>query len=77
MKSLFALIGFGVVAYGFFFLPLGSRTAWQHCQAISETDEAHELRREAAEAAERLEGQVEEEIDRLRDAGPPDAAAPD
>ncbi len=73
MKSLFALIGFGVVAYGFFFFPLGSRTAWQHCQAIAETEEAQELRREAGEAAERLEGQVEEEIERLRDAGPPDA----
>jgi len=75
MKSLFALIGFGVVAYGFFFFPLGTRTGWQHCQAIAGTDEAQELRREAAEAAERLEGQVEDEIDRLSDAGAPDAAA--
>lgn len=73
MKSLFALIGFGVVAYGFFFFPLGSRTAWQHCQAIAATDEARELRREAGEAAVRLEGQVEAEMDRLSDGGVPDA----
>jgi len=75
MKSLFALIGFGVVAYGFFFFPLGTRTAWQHCQAIAATDEAQELRREAGVAAERLEGQVEEEMERLKDAGAPDGGA--
>lgn len=75
MKSIFALIGFGVVAYGFFFFPLGSRTAWQHCQAIAATEEAQELGREAAQAAERLEDQVEDEIDRLSDGGVPDGAA--
>jgi len=74
VKSIFALIGFGVVAYGFFFFPLGSRTAWQHCQAIAATDEAQELGREAAHAAERFEGQVEDEIDRLSDGGVPDGA---
>ncbi len=75
MRSLFALIGFGVVAYGFFFFPLGSRTAWQHCRAIAATDEAQELGREAAQAAERFEGQVEEEIERLGDAGVPDGSS--
>ena len=73
MKSLLALIGFGVVAYVFLFIPLGSRTAFQHCQAIAGTDEAQELRREAGEAATRFGQNVETEWDHLQDAGPPDA----
>ena len=74
MKSLLALIGFGVVAYVFLFVPLGSRTAFQHCSAIAETDEARELRREAGEAAERWEGELEGEWEGLADAGAPDGS---
>ncbi len=76
MKSLLALIGFGVVAYVFVFVPLGSQTAFQHCQAIAATDEAQELRREAGAAAERLEEHVEGEWARIQDGGPPDAGPP-
>lgn len=73
MKSILALIGLGVVAYVFLFVPLGTRTAFQHCRAIAGTDEAQELRREAEQAASRWETELEGEMDRLRDAGPPDA----
>ena len=75
MRSLFSLVGFCVLAYAFFFIPLGSRTAFQHCQRIADTDEAQELEREAGEAAGRLREDVRRRMGELIDAGPPDSSA--
>jgi len=74
-KSLLALVGLAVVAYVFFFVPLGERTLWQHARRIAATDEAQELGREATAAAERAREHLEHEIDEhiREDAGPVDA----
>lgn len=78
-KSALTLVGLAVVAYVFFFVPLGQRTMYQHGRRIAGTDEARELGREATEAADRLRDHVEEQIEthvRDRDAGP-EAGPPD
>ncbi|MBX3247355.1 MAG: hypothetical protein KF901_09245 [Myxococcales bacterium] len=62
-KSALTLIGLAVVAYVFFFVPLGQRTMYQHARRIAGTEEARELGREATEAAERLREHVEEQIE--------------
>ncbi|MEM9072383.1 MAG: hypothetical protein AAGE52_28010 [Myxococcota bacterium] len=62
-KTALSLVGLAVVAYVFFFIPLGERTLYQHARRIAATDEAQELGREAQEAAERLQEHVEEQID--------------
>lgn len=62
MKSILALIGLGVVLYVVLFVPLGSRTLWEHGRRIAATDEAQELGAEASDAAERLQEHIEEEL---------------
>lgn len=74
MKSILALIGLGVVLYVVLFVPLGSRTLWEHGRRIAATDEAQELGAEASDAADRLQQHLEEELQEhvLLDAGLPD-----
>ena len=73
-KTVLMLVGLAVVAYVFFFIPLGQRTLYQHARRIAATDEAHELGEEATEAAERLREHVEDQIaEHVTDAGPRDA----
>ncbi len=74
MKSILALIGLGVVLYVVLFVPLGSRTLWEHGRRIAATDEAQELGAEASDAAERLQEHIEEELQEhvLLDGGLPE-----
>ena len=76
LRSLLSLVGLAVVGYVFFFVPLGERTLFQHARRIAGTEEAKELGREAAGAADELREHLEEQIERhLVDAGA-DTAAP-
>ena len=72
IKGALSLVGLAVVAYVFFFVPLGQRTLFEHARRIAATDEAQELGDEAGEAAGRLRNHLEDEIDehvRVPDAG--------
>ncbi len=71
LRTLLSLVGLAVVGYVFFFVPLGQRTLYQHARRIAGTEEAQELGREAAVAAEELKEHLEEQIERhVLDAGP-------
>lgn len=62
IKGVVYLTAFGVLAYLFFFVPLGERTTWQHLQRIAATDEAQELGTEVGEATERAESALREKL---------------
>jgi hypothetical protein len=52
-SSLLSLIGFAVVAYVWFFVPIGQRTLHEHALRIADTEPARELGDEARDASER------------------------
>ncbi len=69
-RTVLSLVGLAVVSYVFFFVPLGQRTLYQHALRIAGTEEAQELGREAADAADDLREHIEEQIERhIMDAG--------
>ncbi|MEM1414736.1 MAG: hypothetical protein AAGH15_07540 [Myxococcota bacterium] len=79
IKSPLTVIGFAVVTYVFFFVPLGERTLFEHAKRIATTEEARELGAEAGQAARRLEDHLQNEVGRLIDGGAdagPDAGRP-
>ena len=53
----------GVIVYLLFFVKLGEYTAFQHLMRISRTEEAQELKREAAEASKRVGGKIKKQIE--------------
>jgi hypothetical protein len=72
VRGALSLIGLCVVAYVWFFVPLGRRTLHEHALRISETEPARELGGEAAEASRRLVEHVQARWeDRYGDAGVP------
>lgn len=69
-RAVLSLIGLAVLAYGWFFVPLGTRTMHEHAMRIAETEPARELGDEAVTATERLADHVQGEWDsRYVDAG--------
>lgn len=71
LRTLLSLVGLAVLSYVFLFVPLGHRTLYQHARRIAGTEEAQELGREAADAADELREHLEEQIERhILDAGP-------
>lgn len=60
-SAMLSLLGLALLAYVWFFVPLGQRTMHQHAQRIAGTEPARELGSEAREASERLVGHVEGE----------------
>ena len=62
IKGALALVGFAVVAYVFFFVPLGERTMFEHVRRIAATEEAQDLGDEAGQAAGELKDHIEDEI---------------
>ena len=62
IKGVVYLTAFGVLAYLFFFVPLGQRTLWQHVSRIAATEEAQELGDEMEEATDRAETALREKI---------------
>lgn len=62
IKGIVYLTSFCVLAYLFFFVPLGARTMWEHVQRIAATDEAQELGDDVSVAGERVETAVREKI---------------
>lgn len=77
-SSLLSLIGLAVVAYVWFFVPIGRRTLHEHALRIAETEPAQELGVEVEVASERLVEHVAGEWDaRYRgDAGAALVSAP-
>jgi len=72
LKAALWLVGLGVVAYLFFFVPLGRRTLWEHATRIAATDEARELGEDVDTATGRVGDAVQEELretQRALDAG--------
>ena len=63
LSSLFSLIGLAVVAYVWFFVPIGRRTLHEHALRIAETEPAQELGVEVEDASERLVDHVAGEWD--------------
>jgi HAMP domain-containing protein len=61
LRAMLSLIGLAVLAYVWFFVPLGTRTLHQHAMRIASTEPAQELGDEAVEATERLAGHVQEQ----------------
>lgn len=78
ISSLFSLIGLAVVAYVWFFVPIGRRTLHEHALRIADTDPARELEGEVEDASHRLVDHVQGEWEaRYRgDAGAPPTASP-
>jgi hypothetical protein len=54
IKGIVSSIVLGVLAYGFFFVPLGERTLFDHTRRIAETPEAKDLGEEVGQAGSRL-----------------------
>lgn len=52
-SSLLSLIGVAVLAYVWFFVPIGRRTLHEHALRIAETEPARELGAEVEDASER------------------------
>lgn len=69
IKGVWSLVVLGVVLYGFFFVPLGERTLFEHVWRIARTDEAQDLGREAAEASVRAGREVVRQVDEADEAG--------
>lgn len=62
IKGIVYLTAFGVLAYLFFFVPLGRRTLWEHVQRIAATDEAQDLGEDVSTATDRVETAVREKL---------------
>lgn len=62
IKGIVYLTAFGVLAYLFFFVPLGRRTLWEHTQRIAATDEAQDLGADVSTATDRVETAVREKL---------------
>jgi hypothetical protein len=58
IRGALSLIGMGVVAYVWFFIPLGRRTMHEHALRIADTAPAHELGEEAVDATRRIADHV-------------------
>ncbi len=71
IKAVVYLTGLLVLAYGYFFVPLGQRTLFDHTRRILATPEAQELGAEVDVAAGRMGQAVHEHLEALQDAGPP------
>lgn len=70
ISAALSLIGLAVVAYVWFFVPLGQRTLHEHALRIAATEPAQELGAEATEATERALEHVQSEWEqRYRDGG--------
>ena len=61
ISAALSLIGLAVVAYVWFFVPLGQRTLHEHALRIAATEPAQELGVEATEATERVVEHVHQE----------------
>jgi hypothetical protein len=61
VHSALSLIGLAVLAYVYFFVPIGRRTLHEHALRIADTEPARELRGEAADATRRFASKLEEE----------------
>lgn len=61
ISAALSLIGLAVVAYVWFFVPLGQRTLHEHAMRIAATEPAQELGAEATEATERVVEHVHDE----------------
>ena len=72
LRSGVSLVGLGTLAYGYFFVPLGNLTLWEHTKRIAETPAAKDLGEEVGVASDRVGDAVRSRIDELRD---PDAGA--
>ncbi len=59
IRASLSLVGFAVLAYAFFFVPLGRRTVFEHTMRILATEPAQELGDEAVQATERLTSHIE------------------
>lgn len=59
VRALFSFVGLAVVAYAFFFIPLGRRTVFEHTMRILATEPAQELGDEAVQATDRLTAHIE------------------
>lgn len=72
LRATLSLIGLAVLAYVWFFVPLGQRTLHEHALRIASTEPAQELGGEAVEATERLTEHVQSEWEAryAPDAGP-------
>ena len=61
ISAALSLVGLAVVAYVWFFVPLGQRTLHEHAMRIAATEPAQELGEEATDATERVVEHVEDE----------------
>lgn len=67
--------------YLFFFVPLGTRTLYEHARRVASTEEAQELGRDVSRASQQVLDRTREELESqlrfdLREAGAGDATAP-
>ncbi|MEM9191448.1 MAG: hypothetical protein AAGF12_19910 [Myxococcota bacterium] len=74
VKGIVFLAGLLVIAYGYFLVPLGDRTLYEHTVRIAATDEAQELGEELGEATDELEAEIRSQLQ--PDAGADAAPAP-
>ena len=62
LRSAAWLVVLSAIGYFAVFVPIGSRTLWEHVTRIASTEEAQELGREVDSASQRLETVIEGEL---------------